>query len=82
MSFQPIIPMSGLGGWAFLNATRNSQTKAFEQSPAISRDTDYFEARIGDIDSAEALVSDRRLLRVALGAFGLQDQMQNSINCL
>ena len=77
MSFQPIIPMSGLGGWAFLNATRDSQTEAFEQSPTISRDTDYFEAKIGDIDSAEALVSDRRLLRVALGAFGLQEDLDN-----
>lgn len=77
MSFQPIIPMSGLGGWAFLNATRETQTTAFEQSPTIQRDTDYFEAKIGEIDSAEALVSDRRLLRVALGAFGLQEDLDN-----
>ncbi|MRU15447.1 DUF1217 domain-containing protein [Roseovarius sp. A21] len=77
MSFQPIIPMSGLGGWAFLNATRENQTATFEQSPTIRRDTDYFEAKISEIDSAEALVSDRRLLRVALGAFGLQEDLDN-----
>jgi hypothetical protein len=77
MSFQPIVPMSGLGGWAFLNATRDSQTDAFEKSPQISRDTDYFEAKIGEIKRAEDLVADRRLLRVALGAFGLQDDLDN-----
>lgn len=77
MSFQPIIPMSGLGGWTFLNATRDSQNDAFEQSPRISRDTAYFEAKIGEISSAEQLVSDRRLLRIALGAFGLQDDLDN-----
>jgi hypothetical protein len=69
--------MSGLGGWAFLNATRDSQTDAFEQSPRIARDTAYFEAKIGEITSAEDLVSDRRLLRIALGAFGLQDDLDN-----
>ena len=77
MSFQPIIPLSGLGGWAFLNATRESQTDAFERSPRISRDTAYFETTIGDITSAKELVSDRRLLRIALGAFGLQDDLDN-----
>lgn len=77
MSFQPIIPLSGLGGWAFLDATREKQTDAFERSPRISRDTAYFEATIGDITSAEELVSDRRLLRIALGAFGLQDDLDN-----
>lgn len=77
MTFQPIVPMSGLGGWAFLNATRESQTDAFEKSPAISRDTEYFEAKIGEINSAKDLVADRRLLRVALGAFGLQEDLDN-----
>ncbi|WP_306153116.1 DUF1217 domain-containing protein [Roseovarius sp. MMSF_3281] len=77
MSFQPVIPMSGLSGWAFLNATRDSQAEAFEKSPVISRDTTYFETRIGEITSAEDLVADRRLLRVALGAFGLQDDLDN-----
>lgn len=77
MSFQPVIPMGGLSGWAFLERTRDSQAAAFENGAVIRRDTAYFEARIAGVETAEQLVSDRRLLRVALGAFGLQDDLDN-----
>ncbi|MBW6496595.1 MAG: DUF1217 domain-containing protein, partial [Burkholderiaceae bacterium] len=49
----------------------------FAKGPQLLRDTAYFEARIGSVNSAEELVADRRLLRVALGAFGLQDDINN-----
>jgi hypothetical protein len=75
--FQPVVPLSGLAGWMFLQRTADSQTEAFNNSTRILRDTDYFEAKIGQINSAEELVEDRRLLRVALGAFGLQDDLNN-----
>lgn len=75
--FQPIVPVSGLPGWVFLQRTADSQTDAFNNSPEIVRDTDYFEQNIGQIKTAEELVEDRRLLRVALGAFGLQDDLNN-----
>ncbi|MEO1139475.1 MAG: DUF1217 domain-containing protein [Pseudomonadota bacterium] len=75
--FQPVVPLSGLTGWVFLQNTLDSQTAAFNRSPQITRDTDYFEAEIGKITSAEDLVSDRRLLRVTLGAFGLGDDIEN-----
>lgn len=78
MSFQPIIAGNGLAGWAFLKRTLPAQSAAFEQSPALQRDTDYFSKKIGEIDTAEQLVSDRRLLRVALGAFGLGADIDNS----
>ncbi|WP_197918661.1 DUF1217 domain-containing protein [Thiosulfatihalobacter marinus] len=78
MSFQPIIAGNGLTGWAFLKRTLPAQSAAFEQSPALQRDTDYFSKKIGEIDTAEQLVSDRRLLRVALGAFGLGADIDNS----
>lgn len=77
MGFQPVIPLSGLVGWKFLERTLERQTNAFDASPDIRRDTDYFAEKIGEIDTAEQLVSDRRLLRVALGAFGLQDDIDN-----
>jgi hypothetical protein len=41
------------------------------------RATDYFKENINKVTSAEELVSDRRLLEVALGAFGLQDDINN-----
>lgn len=78
MSFQPVVPLSGLAGWRFLERTMERQQDAFNKSPEIRRDVDYFVQKIGEIDSAEALVADRRLLKVALGAFGLQDDINNT----
>lgn len=75
--FQPVVPLSGLAGWSFLQRTYDAQFEAFSSSISIQRDTDYFAEKIGEISSAEELVSDRRLLTVALGAFGLQDDINN-----
>lgn len=75
--FQPIVPDAGLAGWRFLQSTYDTQFEAFGENTALQRDTDYFVENIGQITSAEALVSDRRLLTVALGAFGLQDDIDN-----
>ncbi len=75
--FQPIVPTDGLAGWRFLQRTYEAQANTFNQSTVIQRDTDYFAERIGQVTSAEDLVSDRRLLSVALGAFGLQDDIDN-----
>lgn len=75
--FQPVIPTSGLGGWRFLQDTYDSQFKVFTQSVELQRDTDYFRENISSIQTAEDLVADRRLLSVALGAFNLQDDINN-----
>jgi len=75
--FQPVLPLSGLSGWIMLNRTLETQTAAFNAAPEITRDTEYFEATIASVSTAEELVSDRRLLRVALGAFGLEDDLGN-----
>ncbi|MEP5731440.1 MAG: DUF1217 domain-containing protein [Sulfitobacter sp.] len=75
--FQPIVPAEGLTGWRFLQRTYDSQFEAFSSSTIQQRDAEYFEEKIGSITSAEELVQDRRLLTVALGAFGLQDDINN-----
>lgn len=77
MTFQPVLVGAGLVGWQFLKATQERQQKVFETSPAVQRDTDYFKAEIANIKTPEDLVADRRLLSVALGAFGLQDDIDN-----
>lgn len=77
MTFQPLIPVGGLPGWVVLNATLERQTAAFNETPLIQRDTEYFEQNIGQVQTAAQLVEDRRLLRVALGAFGLQEDINN-----
>lgn len=75
--FQPVLPLSGLGGWVFLQNTLDRQTETFNRSPEVVRDTTYFEAEIGKVSSAQELVEDRRLLSVALGAFGLDEDIDN-----
>ncbi len=77
MTYIPVIPGGGNVGWSFLSATRERQQTAFDGSAKIVNDSEYFKANIGDIASAEELVSDRRLLSVALGAFGLDDDINN-----
>lgn len=77
MTFQPVIVGSGLSGWQFLKSTGDRQREVFNQSTLITRDTEYFRQNIANITSAEDLVDDRRLLRVALGAFGLQDDINS-----
>lgn len=76
--FQPVLVSSGLSGWQFLQRTYDRQLETFNQSTELKRDTDYFAQNIGKVTSAEDLVSDRRLLTVALGAFGLQDDINNT----
>ncbi|QCO55320.1 DUF1217 domain-containing protein [Pseudorhodobacter turbinis] len=77
MSFSPVVPFSGYSGWAFLKRTLPEQKEAFQASATLARDEDYFRAKIGSIQTAEDLVSDHRLLTVALGAFGLDDDINN-----
>lgn len=71
MSFTPVLLGTGYAGWTLLKRTMPSQTAAFNKAPEIKRDEDYFRANIGKAKTADDLVNDRRLLKVALGAFGL-----------
>lgn len=77
MSFTPAIPTGGLTGWALLSRTKERQTAAMASTTEYKRDEDYFRAKIGKINTAEELVSDRRLLKVVLGAFGLESDINN-----
>jgi len=73
--FQPIVPHTGYVGWRFLERTVETQRMAFENSPELLRDLQYFKENIGKATTAEDLVNDGRLLKVALGAFGLEDDL-------
>ncbi|NNE78667.1 MAG: DUF1217 domain-containing protein [Silicimonas sp.] len=77
MTYQPVLPSGGNLGWAFLKNTRAAQQEAFDSSAIIAKNATYFDEKVGDIQTAEDLVSDRRLLTVALGAFGLDDDINN-----
>lgn len=73
MSFQPVLPLSGYAGWRLLERTMERQRASHDQTPQIQKDVDYFAAKIGSVRTPEDLVSDYRLLKVALGAFGLEE---------
>ena len=73
--FQPSIPLGGITGWRLLERTEAVQRTAFEQSPQFDRDVQYFRENISGIAEARDLVADRRLLSVALGAFGLDEEI-------
>lgn len=75
MTFVPAVPLSGLAGLRFLERTGDAQQAALSQSPSIARDLNYFKEQIGSISTAEELVSDFRLMRVSLGAYGLDEDL-------
>ena len=75
MAFTPVVLFGGLLGLRFIDRTFDAQFETFGKSPEIQREIDYFLEHAGEATTAEALVADRRLLRVALGAFGLEDEV-------
>jgi hypothetical protein len=75
MTFQPVVPLSGIAGWRFLEATLPAQREAFDKSAQLQRNVTYYQENISSITSAEQLVNDRVLLEVSLGAFGLEDEI-------
>lgn len=78
MSFAPVLAGAGYGGWTFLQRTIGRQQAAFAADPAQRREEAYFRDRIGSVRTAGDLVADRRLLRVALGAFGLEADINST----
>lgn len=77
MSFTPVVPFGGLTGWAFLKRTDTAQREAFSNSSLVSREVQYFQEKMPKALTSEQLVQDRRLLTVALGAFGLEEDINN-----
>ena len=75
--FQPVIPTTGLAGWRFLQQTYDRQFETFTKSVSLQNDTDYFRENLSKMTTAEAFVSDRRIMTVALGAYGLEDDLDN-----
>lgn len=77
MSFQPVLPLAGYAGWGFLKRSMARQQAVQQALPAQQRDEAYFRDRIGKADTAEKLVNDKRLLRIALTAFGLEGDVNS-----
>lgn len=74
MSFAPVLPATGVVGFKLLSRTEAAQREAFARQPQVARDVEYFKEKIGEVKTAADLVADPRLYRVALGAFGLDEE--------
>ncbi len=73
MTFQPLVPLGGLAGLRFIERTQEAQQAVFNESPDIAREIAYFKENIHKAATADDLTEDYLLLKVALGAFGLQE---------
>ncbi|MGF1554259.1 MAG: DUF1217 domain-containing protein [Paracoccaceae bacterium] len=71
----PTVGPGGIAGLALLDRTYARQLDAFSRSAEVERAVAYFEEKAPTIASAADLVADRRLLGIALGAFGLDDEI-------
>ncbi|QYZ69954.1 DUF1217 domain-containing protein [Neotabrizicola shimadae] len=77
MSFSALLPSTGYSGWVYLQRTADSQMSRLSADAAFRREEAHFREKIAGIDTAEELVADRQLLKVALGAFGLGADLPN-----
>jgi len=78
VTFTPVLPIGGYGGWSYLKRTKAVQETAFVKQASVQRDEAYYREKIAKIDTAEQLVKDKRLLRITLQAFGLEDDVNNT----
>ncbi|MDO5642804.1 MAG: DUF1217 domain-containing protein [Paracoccus sp. (in: a-proteobacteria)] len=77
MSFSVLTGGGGLAGWAFLNRTGDRQRELVANEGAVKVSAAHFRKNIGSVKSADDLLSDYRMLKVTLGAFGLQGDLAN-----
>ncbi|WP_424979674.1 DUF1217 domain-containing protein [Leisingera sp. S232] len=77
MSFTPYVFGTGISGWSFLQRTQAQQQEVYEKSPILDRQVQNFKERITSIQSPEELLDDYSLLQVTLGAFGLDEDINN-----
>ncbi|WBU64305.1 DUF1217 domain-containing protein [Paracoccus aerodenitrificans] len=72
MTYQAHIGSGGLAGWDLLNRTASRQRQLVANDRETREACSQFRDRIGAVTAADELVSDYRLMKVALGAFGLE----------
>ena len=75
MMFIPAIPLSGYSGWIVFERTEARQLEIFKEDAQTQRNIEYFKEHIRSAVTPSDLVQDRRLLSVALGAFGLGEEI-------
>ncbi|WP_134679699.1 DUF1217 domain-containing protein [Paracoccus ravus] len=77
MTYTVQLPAGGYTGWKFLERTAQTQRAIFENDSTIRRSRDYFLQNMPEVKEAEDLISNYRLLNVALQAYGLETDIGN-----
>lgn len=77
MTYNVQLGSGGYLGWKILERTADRQRAAFEKSTEIQSSRDYFAKNITKVENVDDLVSDYKLLKVALRAFGLDGDIRN-----
>lgn len=73
--FTPVVPSSGYAGFKVFDRSLDRQFSFFSKTPELRREVAYFRDNSKNLGSAADLVANRRLLSVALGAFGLESEI-------
>lgn len=77
MSVQPLVGSGGYAGWRLLVRTTEQQKAMVARDPVVAQDHRHFRGTIGSVQTAGQLVSDFRLLKTALTAFGLENDLNS-----
>lgn len=73
--FTPIVPFGGYAGFKVFERSLDRQFSFFSKTPELQREIAHFRQSSREVKSAADFVADRRLLIVALGAFGLESEI-------
>ena len=73
----PAIGSGGLAGWRLLQRNADRQLQTLARDPQVTRERSRFEEGIAGHGTAETLVGDWQMLKVALTAFGLEADLPN-----
>jgi len=77
MVFTPILSGSGFAGFQYLTRTREEQTERLAASTQTRQQVEEFTSKLGSIETPADLMDNPMMLRVALGAFGLDEDFGN-----
>ena len=77
MTFTPVIVGTGLTGFAYLQRTGAAQQTTLQNTEQNKRESAQLAEKLPSIQSSEDLMDDRMMLRIALGAFGLDEDINN-----
>jgi hypothetical protein len=74
-TFSVAVPIGGLAGFKQLKDTQVNQQAVLKANAFVSRESEYFKENINKISSAEEFVTNTRLLRYGLAAYGLEEEL-------